>query len=431
MAKAYKAKWILTSSDENSEYKSVYENSALIVEDGKILDILPQSEIYDEIYETVENFGNSIITPGFVNLQADLHYKEPANCKKIGIKIKQFFSMPGTPLDNYAMKLADIEAEIMSLDKKQKTEIFKKNLKDELVSGTTCLLQNIKADKTGKMFFEILNKLPLKTFLMLEITADSEKKSNIILKKIKKIYNLFQKEKNDSTYFGLNPKSVWQVHKKLWRILGKFARRNKLIIMSELLESQEENEWINEEFSYLDYYNSFCGNKKIPYEKGQSSVEYLKNLRVLGTNLIIRNGNFLNAIELKTLAENGVSMVFSPTLNKEVFNKNHSAETILRNFSKRFGIMTGEIQNSVLEELFNLDLSLPIEEQIKYITLYPAKILGIDNIIGSLEYNKHADFNVFKLDKKQKLLTDLRYNIMPNAVYILGNLITKDGELKF
>ena len=427
MTKAYKAKWILTASE--GDYKPCYENCALLVDNGKISDILPQNEICDEIYEAVEDFGNSIITPGFINLRANLQYRESTEYKKLWIKIKQFFAMLGTPIDNYAMKLADIEAEITSLDKNILTKIFKDNLKNELISGTTCLLQTVKPDKTGKMSFEILNKLPIKTFLMLEICADTVKKSNKIFKKIKAAYNLFKKEKNDSTYFGLNPKSVWQVHKKLWRFIGKFARRNNLAIMSELLESQEEFELLNNGFSYLVYYNRFLGNKKIPYENGQSSVEILKDLRILGTNLIIQNGNYLDTYELKALAENGVYMAFSPTVNKEIFKKNLSNDIILRYFSMQFGIMTGESKTTVAKELFNMNLPLPVEEQIKYATLYPAKMLKIDNIIGSLDFNKHADFNIFKLDKNQKSPADLKYNTKPSAVYILGHQVVKDGEI--
>ena len=424
---AYKAKWILTASE--GDYKPVYENYALIVDDGKITDIIPQDDVYDEIYETVEDFGNSIITPGFINLDANLHYKSPTGCKNFFTKIKQFFAMLGTPINNYAMKLADIEAEKLSLNSQQKLESFKENLKNELCSGTTCLVQTVKADKTGKIFFEVLNKIPIKTFLSLEIWADSPLKSNRAFRKIKKAYNLFKKEKTDSTYFCLNPKSIWQVHKKLWRFLGKFSKRNNLLMFCELLESQEELNFLNGEFSYLEYYNKFLGNKKIPYESGKSVVEYLNDLKVLKDNLIIANGNFLNSKELEVLAENGVNMVFSPTINRKVFNKCLSNETILRNFSKKFAIMTRETSNSVLEELLSLKLSIPFEEQIKYITLYPAKMLKTENITGSLDYNKHADFNVFKLEKKQKLITDLQYIKKPYAIYILCRLVVKDGEI--
>ena len=196
-----------------------------------------------------------------------------------------------------------------------------------------------------------------------------------------------------------------------------------------LLESKEEFDSINEGFSYLDYYNNFLGYKKIPYEKGLSAVEYLNNLKVFDKNTIIQNGNFLNSKEFELLSEAGVNMAFSPSVDKELYEKALSSELILRNFSKRFGVMTGTSQKTVLEELFLMELPEDIEELIKYITFYPAKILGISGITGSLDYNKHADFNVFKLNKKQKSPNDLRYNLTPEAVYILGRQIVKNGEI--
>ena len=73
-------------------------------------------------------------------------------------------------------------------------------------------------------------------------------------------------------------------------------------------------------------------------------------------------------------------------------------------------------------------MSLPIEEMLKYITVYPAQMLKLDNITGSLEVGKHADFNVFKLSKKQTL-QDFKDFSVPNDVYILGQIIVKDKKL--
>ena len=429
MAEVYKAKWILTSANEESEYKALYEDSALVVENGKITDIIPQSDIYEEVFDIIEDFGNSIITPGFINLNSNLNYKNLPSCENYFIKLKKFFSMLGTPTDNYAMKLANIEADFISLNKKEKLSIFEENLKNEIVSGTTCLANTLKIDKSNKKYFEILNKIPLKTFIFYDLKANTINKSKKVFNDLKKQLKYFIKNKNDSTYFGLHPYSIWAVHKRLWRILGRYFRKNNFILMTELLESKEEFDWINEGFSYIEYYNKYIGNGKIPYEKGTNPVEYLKNLKIFGTNVIIQNGNFLNTKDISILSDSMVNMAFSPTINKTMFNKNLTNETILRNFPKRFGLMNGNSTKTVLEELFSMNLPLPIEEQIKYITFYPAKILGVENIIGSLEYNKHADFNVFKLNKKEKLITDLHNNIKPSATYILGHKIVQDGEL--
>lgn len=93
--------------------------------------------------------------------------------------------------------------------------------------------------------------------------------------------------------------------------------------------------------------------------------------------------------------------------------------------------MEYESNFNLLEEIFSVNSTLPIEEIIKYITIYPAKLLKIDKLTGSLETNKSADFNVFKLDKKQKDITALRYNTKPEFVFVNGECIAKNGEVTF
>ena len=171
MADAYKAKWILTSADENSDFQKIYEDSALIVENGKIEDIIPSTEVLDENFEKVIDFGNAIITPGFVDINANLQYYgvldedlDKSAVKKFFLDIKHFFCMIGVPVDFYSYKKAFVEKEYQSLSKSQKIILFKDALKKSLLCGTTCVVQVSKNDNLLKKHFEILNKTPLKTF---------------------------------------------------------------------------------------------------------------------------------------------------------------------------------------------------------------------------------------------------------------------------
>ena len=61
-------------------------------------------------------------------------------------------------------------------------------------------------------------------------------------------------------------------------------------------------------------------------------------------------------------------------------------------------------------------------------TIVPAKILRINNIIGSLETYKDADFNVFKLNEGEDYKAFLN-KIKPDFVYINGKKVVKDGKL--
>ena len=102
-------------------------------------------------------------------------------------------------------------------------------------------------------------------------------------------------------------------------------------------------------------------------------------------------------------------------------------------FSNRFGFGTNSLA-------FNSDLSLLHElkyvnngeldaiEAIKYLTIIPAKILRLNNIIGSLEVDKDADFNVFELNEGED------YNAIldkerPAHVYIKATRVVKNSKM--
>ena len=66
--KCYKSRWILTSTGE------VLENMALVVDEGKFLEIIPNSETskFEEKY--VKDLGNSVVTPGFIDMFTQYQY---------------------------------------------------------------------------------------------------------------------------------------------------------------------------------------------------------------------------------------------------------------------------------------------------------------------------------------------------------------------
>ena len=74
--------------------------------------------------------------------------------------------------------------------------------------------------------------------------------------------------------------------------------------------------------------------------------------------------------------------------------------------------------------------TLEIPELIKYLTIYPAQILRLDNSIGTIEKGKDADFNVFKLDDGEDF-NDLLKHEIPYSVYSKGRKLIKRGVVRF
>lgn len=436
MTQVFKAKWIISSREDE---QNVFENHALIVDDGKITDIIPQQDLNEDDFDSIEDFENSVITPGFINMGVQLQYNDILKYKKHTIKgffitMKQFFQMLGAPINSYPMKLSFAEKKYICLKNKAKKQNFRNGVQKAIVMGNTCIVQISKNDRYLKKHFELLNKLPIKTFILVDLYANSKKMSKKVFFKLRKTMNSLKKNISDTTFLGIYSHSIMSVHQRLWKILGKYSRRNKMILMTELLESVEEKEFVDNGFSYLNYLNNFLGQRTIALPENYDTVQYLKGLGVLSDNTVIKNGNYLNSKELLTLSESGVKFVISPRENENIYKMSQSIESILRNFEGKFGFSSGcsplyESDYNLLNEIISLKSVIHIEDLIKYITLYPARILGIDKTTGSLEFNKHADFNVFELGKKQKNFTDIRYNTIPKFVYIMGQKVAQNGEI--
>jgi len=436
MVKAYKAKWIIPSDG------NIYEDCALIVDEGKVQSIIKQSELDEEKYPHIKDFKNAVITPGFVNLHNHLQYTDlnlktkkkdsfKRKIKKLYTNLKKHYFLTGISKKSFIYQLANLLSEYFCLTREDKIASFKKGVELSLLNGTTCVAQLSKESK----YFDILNEMPLKTYLFFELFSDSVESSkeefHLIQKKIKKLKN----QKLDNTFIGVAPHSICCVHKRLFKILEKYCKKHNILITIRLAESKEEMDWLKHGFSDIDLLNEFTGNKKFePGIQDVSPVQYLKELGVLSKQLIVSYGNYLSESDLAILSENKVALAYCPRISDKFHNKKLSLDTVLKFFSNRFGFGVNSLS-------FNKDLSLLNElkyvnngqldtiEAIKYLTIIPAKILRLNNIIGSLEADKDADFNVFLLNENQDYNSILELS-SPDNVYINGRRKVKNKQIK-
>ena len=433
MAKAYKAKWIIPSDGK------VYENCYLAVEEGKVSKILEPKDFDESQYSHVKDFENAVITPGFVNLHNHLQYSYLQNTKKseLKAKIKKFYTklkknyfLGGLSKKSFVYKLANLLSDYFCMSRDEKIASFKKGAEESMLSGTTCVAQLSKESK----YFDVLNEMPLKTYLFFELFSDSAESSREEFYSIEKKIEKLNKQKSDSTFVGVAPHSVCCVHKRLFTILEKFCKKNNILMTIRLAESAEEMDWLRQGFSDIDYLNAFTGQNKFePAFENLSPVRYLEELGLLSKQLIISYGNYLTELDLELLKLNQVSLAYCPRISDSLHNRKLSFETVLKYFPERFGFGTNSLA-------FNSDLSLlnelkyvnngilDVVEALKYLTIIPAKILRLNNLIGSLEADKDADFNVFELKDNEDYNAVLSKE-KPQHVYIKGRHVVKNYEL--
>lgn len=431
--KCYKSKWILTSDE-------VLEDMAIVVDEGKIIDIIPNSQVnFEEKF--VKDLGNAVITPGFIDMLTQYQYTDilDARPQDFKSKIKRFFKMlslkynfAGVAQDNYSRKWAGILTNYFTLDKAHKVASFKHGVTESIKAGTTCVAQVSKEFK----YFEVINKLPIKNYLFFEVFADSKDSSKKTFKELRSKVEDFVWHKGENTHIGIMLNSMSGVHKKLWALFSKYCRKHNMLMMTRFAESKDEIEWLEHGFSDIDLLHKFMGMRKIsPYAKEISPVEYLDRLKVLTKKVLVANANY-DVSELTKLAETGAKYIYQPLYSGEICNSVIDFKTVLENFGGNFGLSTQSFASDrsfsllKLANELNKDGLLDIVELIKYLTLYPAKILRLENSIGSIEVGKDADFNVFKLEDNEDYRALARMEF-PYSTYSKGRKLVKRGKVRF
>ena len=432
MAKAYKAKWIMAQEG------NIYEDCALITDEGKVFTIVKQNEI-DSSIKHIKEFSNAVITPGFINLHNHLQYTNIGktklkgfreNVKKIFTDFKKHYHLAGIPRNSFTYKLADLLSEYFCYTKEDKIKSFKKGLELSVLNGTTCICQLSKESK----YFDLLNETPVKTYLFFELFSDSVETSKEEFRNTQKRINKLMKQKSENTYIGIAPHSVTSVHKRLFKILVKYCKKNNILLTIRLAESKDEIDWLKHGFSDSDVLGAFCGNKKFdPAIQGVTPVIYLKSMDVLNKQMIATYGNYLTDEDLEILKENKVSFCYCPRVSKKLHNKVLDFEEVNETFKKRYGFGTNSLafndDLSLLNEVKSVNNGvLNADEVIAHLTIYPAKILRLDNITGSLESGKDADFNVFFLNDNEDYNAVINKS-RPDYVYIKGRKVVSKGGL--
>lgn len=433
--KCYKSRWILTSTGE------ILENCALVVDEGKIVDIIPNSSV-DFAPQYVKDFGNCVITPGFVDLFTQFQYTNVRKVKpqSFQCRLKKFFitfsmkyNFAGIGKNNYCYKWAQILTDYFSMTRDEKLESFRDGVESSISSGTTCIAQVSREHK----YFEVINKLPIKTYLFFEIYADSSMKSKKTFKHMRSVVEDLIYHKGENTYIGIMLNSISGVHRKLWELFSKYCRKHNMLMMTRFIESIDEIEWLEHGFSDIDILHKFIGFRKIsPFDKNLSPVEYLEKMKVPSNKVIIANANMATDSDLSKLSEDNVKFVYQPRYNMEMSGKDLGFDKVLKYFNENFGLSS---QSFAPDKDFNLlklavelnsEQKLDIVELLKYITIYPAKILRLQHSIGTIEKGKDADFNVFKLDEGEDY-NALKHHFDPYSTYSQGRKLVKRGNKRF
>ena len=184
---------------------------------------------------------------------------------------------------------------------------------------------------------------------------------------------------------------------------------------------------------------------------GKRPLAFLDELGYLDHQAVFAHGVELNEAEITRLADSQVAIAHNPISNLKLAS-GIAPVVQLKKAGVPVGIATDSVASNnnldmfeegrtaaLLQKMKNGDASqFPIETALKALTIEGAKVLGMEDEIGSLEVGKQADFLVIQpqgkihLQPQENMLSHLVYAVKSsdvNDVYIAGEQVVKDGQV--
>ena len=184
---------------------------------------------------------------------------------------------------------------------------------------------------------------------------------------------------------------------------------------------------------------------------GKRPLAFLDDLGYLDHQAVFAHGVELNEAEITRLADSQVAIAHNPISNLKLAS-GIAPVVQLQKAGVAVGIATDSVASNnnldmfeegrtaaLLQKMKSGDASqFPIETALKALTIEGAKVLGMEDEIGSLEVGKQADFLVIQpqgkihLQPQENMLSHLVYAVKSSDVdhvYIAGEQVVKDRHV--
>lgn len=287
---------------------------------------------------------------------------------------------------------------------------------------TTAVIFSNSSFESTDVIFQEAKKSGVRVFIgnsLMDINAPHNLiysiKTNI--SNMNKLIDKWHLSNNGKLNFIVSPRYAGSCSIDLMKEAAKIAKQNDLFIQTHLAENQEEIKFIHSTHSFNGSYS-----------------ELLFDCGIIDSKSLLAHCIYLNEKELDIIKQNEASIVHCPTSNRYLqsgimpFKKYH-------NKNLKIGLGTDiaggynlsmlqeskeAIENSKYFRLFFEKTSQIITKQEAFwiSTLGNAKILKLDNIIGSISFGKEADFiilnsefnNINEFNNTDEILSELIYS---------------------
>lgn len=342
----------------------------LVIDGSQIV----SSMLFEDFKGAYEDFRDCIVVPGFIDLHVHLSQ----------YKIRGLY---------HPALLPWLEKSVFPEEQKSRDRHFANVLSEEFfkaitIAGTTCsVVYTAPFVEAVEEAFAVAKQRELRTFIGMTLMDMNSPKELIQTTEyaLSNSIKLHQQWHNRQQNYIFTPRFAPTCSEKLMRGIAEYARDSNAYIQTHLSENPDEIRWVQKIFnkpSYTDVYNDFG---------------------LLTTNTILAHAIHIDDRELEIIESSGASIAHCPDSNFYLKSGEFPIERI-NNYNIRYGLGSDVGAGTTLNMLYHSKLmnyrqhKHPVmPENLFYrITLGSAKVLGVEDKIGSLDEGKEADLVFLK-----------------------------------
>ena len=422
-----KAPFFYTMQGEGVGFKS---GEAMVVDGSKIMDFVPLDRV-DKEYEAEEvlDMSHHAIFPGFI----DAHMHTPDNIFRGLAQDTNSWMMYGLqPFSNAGRKEERVAAGRLAIVEAIKAGTTTLGDYHQGMDETCAFIDKTGARGNITQLIRAAKQRVYKTGELYEfVDEDGEKSLNENIELFEKWHN-----KNGRMRILFGPQGADFVSPELLLKIQKAAKERNTKIHMHVQQGDRETYQIVERY-------------------GKRPTEFLDDLGYLDSTLIAVHLTDCNDEEAALIAKRGAGMIVNPAsigIIDGIVCPSMAFQNAGGNVALGSDQAPGNNCHNIIHEMKNVCLFnkikygnpevMPAWRALRMATIEGAKAVGVDDIVGSLEPGKQADFIAVDLDTTSMMpvYTYPMRNIVPNLVYsargrevvlsvVAGKVIMRDQKL--
>ena len=397
----------------------VYLDGILAVKESKVVYVGQENQEILEQAEHIIDYQGAWIMPGLVNCHT--------HSAMTGLRGIRDDSNLHEWLEDY---IWPAEAEFTP---EMTTKAVKEALTEMLLSGTTTFndMYNPNGVDIAKIY-EVVKASKMRCYFSPTLFSSELEKTDETIVRTRAIIERIKGYQDPKFKVMVAPHSPYSCSRDLLEASLELAKEENIPLHIHVAETQEESGIILKRY-------------------GKRPLAFLDELGYLDHKAVFAHGVELNEAEITRLVDSQVAIAHNPISNLKLAS-GIAPVVQLQQVGVPVGIATDSVASNnnldmfeegrtaaLLQKMKSGDASqFPIETALKALTIEGAKVLGMEDEIGSLEVGKQADFLVIQpqgkihLQPQENMLSHLVYAVKSSDVddvYIGGEQVVKDGHV--